>query len=94
MYFASGTLHGPQSLADWIARTGTIVVDVCQPPDLIAAARMMGRYRDTPMDFADATLVIAAELLDVVDIFTLDRRGFSTFRTSQGKPFNLVLDAA
>jgi predicted nucleic acid-binding protein len=46
------------------------------------------------MDFADATLVLVADVLEVTDIFTLDRRGFSTFRTSEGKPFNLVMDAA
>ena len=94
MYFASDTLHGPRSIADWIARTGTIIVDVCQPPDLFAAARLMERYRDTPMDFADATLVIGAELLDVLDVLTFDRRGFTTFRTTEGRAFNLVMDAA
>jgi predicted nucleic acid-binding protein len=94
MYFVSNTRGGPRSLADWIVRTGTIIVDVCRPADLTAAARLMERYRDTPMDFADATLVLTAELLEITDIFTLDRRGFSTFRTSAGAPFNLVLDAA
>ena len=94
MYFASKVRGAPLGLADWISRTGTIVVDVCQPPELRAAARLMERYRDAPMDFADATLVLTAELLEVFDVLTLDRRGFSTYRTSDGKSLRLVADAA
>ncbi|MCY3863178.1 MAG: hypothetical protein OXG34_08865 [bacterium] len=47
---------------------------------------------DTPMDFADATLVLLAERLAVSDILTLDRRGFNTYRLSDGTPFNPVID--
>jgi hypothetical protein len=50
----------------------------------------MEKYRDTPMDFADATLVIAADRVGVTDILTLDRRGFSTYRTAKRKPFRIV----
>jgi hypothetical protein len=91
MYVVSETRGGPQALADWISRTGTIVVEVCQPPDIREAARLMERYQDT-MDFADATLVLTAELLEAFDVLTLDRRGFSAFRTSRGDPLRLVLD--
>jgi len=52
---------------------------------------LMERYADTPMDFADATLVLAADHLDVADVLTLDRRGFSTYRTSKRRAFRLVL---
>jgi predicted nucleic acid-binding protein len=41
------------------------------------------------MDFADATLVLLAGTLGITDIVTLDRRGFSTYRTSRGKAFRL-----
>jgi predicted nucleic acid-binding protein len=54
----------------------------------------MERYSDTPMDFADATLVLLAEVFEVLDILTLDRRGFSTYRTAGGSAFRLVLDRA
>ena len=43
------------------------------------------------MDFADATLVLLADELAVTEIVTLDRRGFSTYRTPKGKGFRLVL---
>jgi uncharacterized protein len=54
---------------------------------------LMTRYEDTPMDFADATLVLLAEELGVTDILTLDRRGFSTYRTATGKAFRLRLES-
>jgi len=34
----------------------------------------------------------AAEQLAISDILTLDRRGFSKYRTAPGKRFRLVLD--
>ena len=53
----------------------------------------MSKYSDTPMDFADATLVLLAEELGVAEILTLDRRGFTAYRTRKGKAFRLVLQA-
>jgi predicted nucleic acid-binding protein len=64
------------------------------PPQILAAATLMRKYADTPMDLADATLVALSEALDVFDILTLDRRGFTTYRTSAGRRFRLVLEAA
>ena len=43
-------------------------------------------------DFADATLVLLAEAIGVRDILTLDRRGFSTYRTPRRGSLRLVLD--
>jgi len=51
------------------------------------AAGLMRRYGDTPMDYADATLVVAAAWLRTDQVFTLDRRGFATYRTVSGDPF-------
>ncbi len=51
------------------------------------AAGLMRRYRDTPMDYADATLVVAAAWLGTDQVFTLDRRGFTTYRTVSENPF-------
>jgi predicted nucleic acid-binding protein len=68
------------------------IVDMLQPPRIAEAAALMKKYADTPMDFADATLVRAAEQLGIVEVLTLDRRGFSTYRMSKGRGFRLVLD--
>ena len=47
---------------------------------LSRASALMEKYEDIPMDFADATLVSLAEEIDVVEILTLDRRGFGAYR--------------
>lgn len=54
------------------------------------AAALMEEYEDAPMDFADATLVALAEDLQADRIFTLDRRGFSTYRMSGRRAFRIV----
>ena len=58
---------------------------------MVAATKLMAKYADTPMDYADATLVLLADEMGVADIATLDTRGFSTYRTAKGKAFRLVL---
>ena len=53
-------------------------------------AALMERYRNVPMDFADATLVVLGEELETESVFTLDRRGFSAYRLNQRKAFHLI----
>ena len=51
---------------------------------------LMERYRNVPMDFADATLVVLGEELETHQVFTLDRRGFSVYRLHQRKAFQIL----
>lgn len=51
----------------------------------------MHRYADTPMDFADATLVVLAGELETKQVLTLDERGFRTYRYGRNAAFHLVL---
>jgi predicted nucleic acid-binding protein len=92
MHFAGRSANGPRAVAELVWASGMTVYDMCQPHDLKEAALLMDRYADTPMDFADATLVLLADLLEISDVLTLDRRGFSTYRTASGNGFRLVLD--
>ena len=94
MHFVAASHDGASLLVRFIEATRTEVFDLCGPPELGEAARLMERYADTPMDFADATLVLLAEGLDVHEILTLDRRGFTSYRTRQRKALKLVLDAS
>jgi uncharacterized protein len=89
MYFVSEHPGGPLSLAQFLTSSRINIIESCQPAQTLAAANLMDRYRDTPMDFADATLVLLADTLGVTDVFTLDRRGFSTYRTVKGKAFQI-----
>lgn len=92
MHFVSDSRDGPEALASFAHAVGLLVYECAHPTQLKDAVRLMTKYADTPMDFADATLVLLADQLSVVDILTLDRRGFSTYRNGRGKPFLLVLD--
>lgn len=53
-------------------------------------AVLMEMYRSAPMDFADATLVALGEELETDLVFTLNRRGFSTYRLHRRKAFHLI----
>jgi predicted nucleic acid-binding protein len=94
MHLVSVAPGGARLLVEFVAASRTAIHDLCQVPELREAALLMEKYSDTPMDFADATLVLLAEAFGVGDIVTLDRRGFATFRTRQRRGFRLVLDAA
>jgi predicted nucleic acid-binding protein len=90
MYFVSEFPNGPAAFAQFLTSSETHVADMCQPSHVLASATLMSRYSDTPMDFADATLVLLADHIGAAEIFTLDRRGFSTYRTGSGKRFHLL----
>lgn len=94
MHFVSSTRRGPRALAEFIQQSRTEVYDLSRPAELVEAVTLMELFAQTPMDFADATLVLLAEALSTNEILTLDRRGFSTYRTRQGKALQLVLDSA
>lgn len=93
MHLLAVSRDGPRALADFVLASGMAVYDLCRPPELHEAVTLMEKYADTPMDFADATLVLLAEGLNVHEIVTLDRRGFSTYRTRQRRHLKLVLDS-
>jgi predicted nucleic acid-binding protein len=62
--------------------------------DLDPAARdrtrkLMAKYKNVPMDLADATIVAVAEQLKSRVIFTLDS-DFSIYRYADRQPFTLV----
>ena len=52
-------------------------------------AQLMKKYRDLPMDFADATLVVLGEQLETNLVFTLDRRDFSVYRINNKTLFQI-----
>lgn len=59
------------------------------PGEVDRASRLMERYRDVPMDLADASLVAAAEVLGASLIFTLDR-DFHVDRIGGTRAFEVV----
>ena len=62
------------------------------PDHLPRVKSLMEKYRDLPMDLADASLVVAAEELGSGRIFSTDMRDFRSYRWKNRKPFkNLLL---
>jgi uncharacterized protein len=53
-------------------------------------AVLIEKYRNVPMDFADATLAVLAEELETEWVFTLDRRGFATYRMHRNRAFQII----
>jgi uncharacterized protein len=94
MYFLGGLPDGAATLAGFLDEAQVDIRDCFAPAQLHAAAGLMKKYADLPMDFADATLVLLADELGTGDILTLDERGFRTYRFRGTRRFNLVTGSA
>lgn len=84
MHFVSADPRGALGLADFIADTGAEVFDFCKVPEIQTAAKLMKKYPKVPMDFADATLLLLANAVNIREILTTDYRGFTIYRTPRG----------
>jgi uncharacterized protein len=80
---------GQDAGLEFIERGGALLVPLTVER-LKRCRVLVARYRDVPMDFADASLVALADELDVPRAFTLDRRGFGAYRLSRKRRFALA----
>jgi uncharacterized protein len=83
-----GNWHFQSNILDWVTN-GSILILGLDEPDLSRIGVLMERYSDTPMDFADASLVVAAEVLKTNQIFTLDT-DFNIYRIRDTAKFEVV----
>jgi predicted nucleic acid-binding protein len=90
-FLLQGARDGMARLYELLANPKVHLYDSFRPLQLSASAALMERYNDTPMDFADATLVTLAQELDTNRVVTLDERGFRTYRLGRNRAFDLVL---
>lgn len=67
-----------------VVRRGTLKLHLPDAPEIDRAFALMEEYSDLPMDFADASLIAAAETLGTRRIFTLDARDFAVYRIRRG----------
>ena len=56
---------------EWIMKEGVLIQEILQD-DLPRIVELTKKYRDRPMDFADATLVVAAEKTGIKQIISID----------------------
>lgn len=76
--------RGAEALREFVVARG-VGVWFMDPSSLARAFELMQKYADHPMDFADASIVTAAEVLRTLSVFTLDRSDFSSYRARIGK---------
>jgi uncharacterized protein len=85
----AGVHGGRAACVDFFLSGGAVLVP-SSTTSLQRVRRLLDRYADLPMDFADATLVALAEELDCTSVFTTDRTDFSVYRVKGRKPFRVV----
>ena len=88
MYLLGPSIRDQRAAMEFILRGGATLI----PQSLNSLKRAMAfmeKYKDVPMDFADATLVTLAEEMGISEIFSLDTKGFSTYRIHGKKPFKI-----
>lgn len=56
---------------EWIMKEGVLLQEIEQK-DISRIVELTKQYRDRPMDFADATLVVAAEKTGIKQIISID----------------------
>ena len=73
-----------------LLRSGAVTLLPITDVDAPHLERLMKRYADRPMDFADATLVRLAERESLSTIFTIDHDDFETYRVRGRTRFRIL----
>jgi predicted nucleic acid-binding protein len=85
IYLLGPSIRAQRTCIEFILKDGAILVPQSSQ-SLSRAAELLEKYKDIPMDFADATLVALAEKTEINEVFTLDKKGFNAYRI-HGKRF-------
>ena len=87
-YLLAFSRQAQDGLLDMIQR-GVVFIAPLTDQDVPRVRVLMEKYKDVPMDFADAALVRIAEREAILDMFTLDR-DFTIYRASRGRHFSIL----
>ena len=90
MYLLGRGLGYPGQEALWRMRAdGRLIIHESNVSETDRMRELMAKFRDTPMDLADASIVAVAERLAIRRIFTLDS-DFYVYRTINGEALEVV----
>jgi hypothetical protein len=89
MHLLGESWRGQRALWSRI-ETDALTLAPLEAGDAPRMRELMEKYRDLPMDLADAALVRIAEREDLTRIFTLDRRHFSIYRPGRRRRFAIL----
>jgi predicted nucleic acid-binding protein len=88
-YLLGSWRKGQAELWDVILAGGICVEDI--PSDRQSRLReLMEKYADNPMDLANASLVVIAEIHRIRKVFTLDRKDFERYRPKHCSHFQII----
>ena len=82
---------GPKTCCEFFMEGGAVLVP-SSPASLRRCRDLLTEYRDLPMDYADATLVVLAEELNTNLVLTTDRRDFGIYRINRRRKFRIKPD--
>lgn len=82
---------GPSAQEKFINGLSHVAIFDIDTSKLARIEELMRKYRDLPMDLADASLVIMAEETNVGNILSVDYRDFGVYRWKSQKPFNNLM---
>jgi predicted nucleic acid-binding protein len=90
LFHMAGVNRAKKESAWRFLRTGIIILATIEHSELEHIDALMSRYRDRPMDFADATLVYLAQRESLEVVFTVDQTDFSIYRIGGKKRFQII----
>ena len=89
MYLLNFSWEAQAALWEMIV-TESVTILPLDREDAPRMRELMRKYRDLPMDMADAALVRVAERENLRRIFSLDRRGFTVYRPQKLGRFSII----
>lgn len=70
--------------------SGGFTLEPVHASDLLRMAELVAQYHNLPLGSVDASVIAAAERLDMAQVATLDRRHFSVVRPRHVHAFELL----
>jgi len=92
LYLLLDVPEGQQAVLEMLRR-GVVRLVPLGLEDVPRMQELMAKYRDQPMDLADAAIVRVAEREGLDQVFTVDRRDFAVYRIGKRKPFRILPEA-
>lgn len=89
MYLLNFSWKAQEALWEMLER-GVVTLLPVEGSDLVRMRELMKKYRELPMDLADAALMAVAEREKIRRIFTLDRRDFAVYRPAKLGRFTIL----
>lgn len=89
MYLLSFSPLAQDLCLEFIESAG-IIVRGGDSQEMLRIRQLMKQYKDLPIDFTDASIIVLAEAENIKTIFTLDHKDFRIYSPKHLKAFRLI----